>query len=83
MPIDERTFIENCQWVAKESNLSPSASPFDGNGFTGRREEHHPREPSSSSTGGSRTHRIPGFEPGRFAGLRTVPSLPFSAPGGI
>ena len=74
-PIDERTFIENRQWVVKELNLSPSASLFDGNGFTGRREGHHPREPSASSTGGSRTHRIPGFEPGRFAGLRTVPSL--------
>ena len=74
---DRRTDLHrNSQWVAKESNLSPSASPLDGNGFTGRREEHHPREPSSSSTGGSRTHRIPGFEPGRFAGLRTVPSFP-------
>ena len=83
VPIDERTFIENCQWVAKELNLSPSASPLDGNGFTGRREEHHPREPSSSSTGGSRTHRIPGFEPGRFAGLRTVPSLPSAPPTGF
>ena len=55
---DRRTDLHrNSQWVAKESNLSPSASPLDGNGFTGRREEHHPREPSSSSTGGSRTHR--------------------------
>jgi hypothetical protein len=58
----------------KESNLPPSASQLDGNGFTGRREEHHPSHSSASSTGGSRTHRIPGFEPGRFAGLRTVPA---------
>jgi hypothetical protein len=26
----------------KELNLSPTASQFEGNGFTGRREEHHP-----------------------------------------
>ena len=29
------------QWVVKELNLSPTASQLDGNGFTGRREEHH------------------------------------------
>src|SRR4051794_29289602 len=39
--MDERTFVENHQWVVKELNPSPSASPLDGNGFTGRREEHH------------------------------------------
>ena len=66
----------------KESNLPPSASQLDGNGFTGRREEHHPSHSSASSTGGSRPHRTPGFEPGRFAGLRTVPSH-ISALGGI
>ena len=67
---DRRTYLhreENRQWVVKELNLPPSASPLDGNGFTGRREEHHPSNASASSTGGSRTHRIPGFEPGRFA----------------
>ena len=26
----------------KESNLPPTASQFEGNGFTDRREEHHP-----------------------------------------
>ena len=30
------------KWVVKELNLSPTASQFDGNGFTDRREEHHP-----------------------------------------
>lgn len=30
------------QWVMKESNLSPSTSQINGNGFTDRREEHHP-----------------------------------------
>jgi hypothetical protein len=67
-------------------NLPPTASHVNGNGFTDRREEHHPigSGPRVGSTGGSRTHRIPGFEPGRFASLRTVPSLsPTSAPGGI
>ena len=44
LPIDERTFIENRQWVVKELNLPPSASQLDGNGFTGRREEHHPSQ---------------------------------------
>ena len=63
--------------MVKESNLPPSASQLDGNGFTGRREEHHPRNPAASSTGGTRTHRTPGFEPGCFAGLRTVPSLTY------
>ena len=46
LPIDERTFVENRQWVVKELNLPPSASQLDGNGFTGRREEHHPSESS-------------------------------------
>ena len=71
---DRRTDLhreENRQWVVKELNLPPAASQLDGNGFTDRREEHHPSEPSASGTGGSRTHRIPGFEPGRYAGLRT------------
>ena len=36
-----------------------------------------------SSTGGSRTHRIAGFEPGRFASSRAVPSLYSTASGGI
>ncbi len=30
-------------------------------------------DPRCDGTSGSRTHRSPGFEPGRFAGLRTVP----------
>ena len=63
----------------KESNLSPAASQLDGNGFTGRREEHHPSI-DRDGTSGSRTHRSPRFELGRFAGLRTVPSLPHPAP---
>jgi hypothetical protein len=33
---------EESKWVMKELNLSHAASLFDGNGFTGRREEHHP-----------------------------------------
>ena len=83
LPIDERAFIENRQWVVKELNLPPSASQLDGNGFTGRREEHHPRNPAASSTGGSRTHRIPGFE--RVALPVCVPCRPShsSVPGGI
>jgi len=28
--------------VVKELNLSPTASQLDGDGFTDRREEHHP-----------------------------------------
>jgi hypothetical protein len=64
--------------VVKELNLSPTASQFDGNGFTGRREEHHPSLKSHNGTGGSRTHRSPRFELGRFAGLRTVPSFTIS-----
>ena len=28
--------------MVKELNLSPTASQFEGNGFTDRREEHHP-----------------------------------------
>jgi hypothetical protein len=38
--------------VVKELNLSPAASQIHGNGFTIRREEHHPR---SNGTGGIRT----------------------------
>ena len=65
--------------MVKELNLSPTASQFDGNGFTGRREEHHPSLRSHNGTGGSRTHRSPrfGHRPkggrGRFTDLRTVP----------
>jgi hypothetical protein len=83
-PIDERTFIENRQWVVKELNLPPSASQLGGNGFTDRREGHHPRKPVASSTGGSRTHRHPGLS--RAALPVCVPcrlSHFFSAPGGI
>jgi hypothetical protein len=48
-------------------NLSPTASPLEGNGFTDRREEHHPQR--------NRWHewdsnpQSPRFELGRFAGL--------------
>ena len=48
---DRRTDLhreENRQWVVKELNPPPAASQLDGNGFTGRREEHHPRRLSES-----------------------------------
>ena len=35
----------------KESNLSPTASQFEGNGFTDRREEHHPENHSLARVG--------------------------------
>ena len=78
---DRRTDLHREPPVGGEG-VEPSAYrlTIDGNGFTGRREEHHPREPSASGTGGSRTHRSPRFELGRFAGLRTVPFFPLSAP---
>src|SRR5262249_59302614 len=70
------------------SNPPPSASQLDGNGFTGRCEEHHPRDPAASSTGGSRTHRRPGLSwaarpvgvPGRVA-AEAVGLEPTSGPG--
>ena len=71
LPIDERTLIENRQWVVKELNLPPSASQLDGNGFTGRREEHHPSEPS-------RVARV-GVEPTESPGL-SLAALPVCVP---
>src|SRR4051812_41167638 len=40
-PVDHGAMGMN--WVVKELNLSPTASQLDGNGFTDRGEEHHPR----------------------------------------
>ena len=59
--------------MVKELNLSPTASQIHGSGFTARREEHHPGSGRIDGTSGSRTHRSPRFELGRFAGLRIVP----------
>ena len=39
-PVDDGAIDR--EWVVKELNLSPTASQFEGNGFTDRREEHHP-----------------------------------------
>jgi hypothetical protein len=40
-PVDDEA-IESSKWVMKELNLPPTASQIEGNGFTDRREEHHP-----------------------------------------
>ena len=64
--------IESRQWVVKELNLPPAASQLDGNGFTDRREEHHPshrefrglesnQRPPRSERGVTTNSNCPGF----------------------
>ena len=62
--IDERA---ESNWVVKELNLSSSASLFRDNGFTGRHEEHNPK----NGTGGSRT---------RSRQFLRLAALPFCVP---
>ena len=81
---DGRTDLDReLQWVVKELNLPPSASQLDGNGFTGRREEHHPVIPPRVARVGVEPTGPPGLS--RVALPVCVPCRPshFSAPGGI
>jgi hypothetical protein len=68
------------QCVGQESNLQgPQAGGLQPLGHAHAQPTHE----NFSSTGGIRTHRTPGFEPGRCAGWRTVPMRRLAPPMGF